>query len=404
MFLLSEGIFRGWYVDLKVYSMKNVQCPCPSFLWLYLRMTKVFFDQGFSVPAKPTNHRNRQRTHQDSQHFLLPISQGKRKVGKNKASEIQYCSSKTEFKTHPTTTNNYKINSLRNFLCNSEGMWRPPNSLERRTCSKKTQGKGNLSANNKWTLATRKWPKNEQQNAPDRFHTFFACACFRFFPVWFFCSGSHYSQDGKHYWSKKPELTRKHPENALSANSEIPGLVRLKIPKPWKMKEIPSPEEIENFETPTCGRQKGINPICSDFRVFFRFIPICAPCFREFVPICSNLLRFLPIFSEKFWTNQNKSRKLTPFWRPLLQVPENCAAPSTAGTVEPVLKSLTAMGALLTCDLWYLFSWYLAWAPWTSGESRHSKEQHQGFWGTFSRRNPKGDSKRGRPIFGHKLS
>ena len=65
-------------------------------------------------------------------------------------------------------------------------------------------------------------------------------------------------------------------------------------------------------------------PICSDFPVFFRFVPICAPCFREcpdlfrFVPICSVFFRFVPICF------QNKSEQIreTPFCRPLLQIPD----------------------------------------------------------------------------------
>ena len=53
---------------------------------------------------------------------------------------------------------------------------------------------------------------------------------------------------------------------------------------------------------PIWGRQKGVTPICSDFPVFIRFA------FLVFwsAPICSNLLRFLPIC---FRTNQNKSGK-----------------------------------------------------------------------------------------------
>ena len=49
-------------------------------------------------------------------------------------------------------------------------------------------------------------------------------------------------------------------------------------------------------------------PICSDFLVFFRFVPICAPCFQDlfwFVPISSDL------FSEQM-----------PFCQPLLQTPD----------------------------------------------------------------------------------
>ena len=52
-------------------------------------------------------------------------------------------------------------------------------------------------------------------------------------------------------------------------------------------------------------------PICSDF---FRFLPICAPCFREY----PDLFRFLPICF------QNKSEQIrgTPLCRPLLQIPD----------------------------------------------------------------------------------
>ena len=39
-----------------------------------------------------------------------------------------------------------------------------------------------------------------------------------------------------------PEQIRKHPENALRANSEFPGFVRLEIPESWKIKQIPSPD------------------------------------------------------------------------------------------------------------------------------------------------------------------
>ena len=50
-------------------------------------------------------------------------------------------------------------------------------------------------------------------------------------------------------------------------------------------------------------------PICSNFPVFFRFVPICAPCFRE----CPDLFRFAPISSDLFRfvfrANQNKSGK-----------------------------------------------------------------------------------------------
>ena len=57
------------------------------------------------------------------------------------------------------------------------------------------------------------------------------------------------------------------------------------------------------------GRQKGVTPICSDF---LRFAP------PRFVPICSGVFQFVPIYF------QNKSEQIreTPFCRPLLQVPE----------------------------------------------------------------------------------
>ena len=68
-----------------------------------------------------------------------------------------------------------------------------------------------------------------------------------------------------------------------------------------------------NFRSPHFGvggrGSPRFVPICSDFPVFFRFVPVCAPCFREypdlfrFVPICSDLFRFV------FRTNQNKSGK-----------------------------------------------------------------------------------------------
>ena len=70
-------------------------------------------------------------------------------------------------------------------------------------------------------------------------------------------------------------------------------------------------------------------PICSDFPVFFRFVPICVflicsdlrsmfSGIPRFVPICSVFFRFVPICF------QNKSEQIreTPFCRPLLQIPD----------------------------------------------------------------------------------
>ena len=75
-------------------------------------------------------------------------------------------------------------------------------------------------------------------------------------------------------------------------------------------------------EPPIWGRQKGVTPICSDFPVFFRFVPICAPCFREY----PDLFRFAPISSDLliFRTSQNKSG------RPLSADPF-CKSPTAAG-------------------------------------------------------------------------
>ena len=77
-------------------------------------------------------------------------------------------------------------------------------------------------------------------------------------------------------------------------------------------------ERLSIFRRPYFGvnRIKGVTPICSDFPVFFRFVPICAPCFREypdlfrFASISSDFFRFLPICF------QNESRKGFPdlFW------------------------------------------------------------------------------------------
>ena len=71
------------------------------------------------------------------------------------------------------------------------------------------------------------------------------------------------------------------------------------------------------------GRQKGVTPISSDFPVFFRFVPICAPCFREY----PDLFRFAPFsddwFRFVFRTNQNKSGKPLSA-DPFLQIPDFC--------------------------------------------------------------------------------
>ena len=67
-----------------------------------------------------------------------------------------------------------------------------------------------------------------------------------------------------------------------------------------------------NSESPIWVGRRGsprFAPICSDFPVFFRFVPICVPCLREypdlfrFVLICSVFFRFVPICF------QNKSGK-----------------------------------------------------------------------------------------------
>ena len=73
-------------------------------------------------------------------------------------------------------------------------------------------------------------------------------------------------------------------------------------------------------EPPLWGRQKGVAPICFDFPVFFRFVPISLFSGRlRFVPSCSDFFRFVPICF------QNKSEQIreTPFCRPLLQVPDS---------------------------------------------------------------------------------
>ena len=50
----------------------------------------------------------------------------------------------------------------------------------------------------------------------------------------------------------------KHPANALRANSEFPGFVRLETPKPWKIKYIPSPEEFKNCATSSTVRTVSV--------------------------------------------------------------------------------------------------------------------------------------------------
>ena len=47
----------------------------------------------------------------------------------------------------------------------------------------------------------------------------------------------------KHFRS---EIRRISLRKCLTANSEFPGFVRLEIPKPWKINQIPSPEELKN--------------------------------------------------------------------------------------------------------------------------------------------------------------
>ena len=69
-------------------------------------------------------------------------------------------------------------------------------------------------------------------------------------------------------------------------------------------------------EPPVWVHQKGVTPICSDFPNFFRFLPICVPCFLEY----PDLFRFVPIapissdlFSEQIRTNQGNTLLPTPF-------------------------------------------------------------------------------------------
>ena len=93
-------------------------------------------------------------------------------------------------------------------------------------------------------------------------------------------------------------------------------------------------------EPPVWGHRKGVTPICSvcsDFPVFFRFA------FLVFwnTPICSDLLRFVPICF------QNKSEEIreTPFCRPLVQIPDGVPVVlgSAALPVVPVVLGSTAL-------------------------------------------------------------
>ena len=101
----------------------------------------------------------------------------------------------------------------------------------------------------------------------------------------------------------------------------------------WHMCLLSSPAPLSSLtlfrsEPPIWGRQNGVTPICSDlfrFPFFFRFVPICGPCFREcpdlfrFAPISSDLLEFVPICFDS--DNQNKSGKppsADPFCKPRL--------------------------------------------------------------------------------------
>ena len=111
------------------------------------------------------------------------------------------------------------------------------------------------------------------------------------------------------------------------------------------------------------GRQKGITPICSDFPVFFRFVPICAPCFREypdlfrFVPICSDFFRFVPICF------QNKSGKPLSA-DPLLQVP------------DPSSEALSKLAwRFLTVEIRFGVCWLTVENRWPA----HSAEMCRGF-------------------------
>ena len=62
-------------------------------------------------------------------------------------------------------------------------------------------------------------------------------------------------------------------------------------------------------------------PTCSDFPLFFRFVPICVPCFREYPDLFRFALFSSDLFRFVFRTNQKKIRE-TRFCRPLLQIPD----------------------------------------------------------------------------------
>ena len=92
-------------------------------------------------------------------------------------------------------------------------------------------------------------------------------------------------------------------------------------------------------------------PICSDFPVFFRFVPICAPCFREypdlfrFVPICSVFFRFVPIC---FRTNQNKSGKplsADPFCKsPIILLQYSLSLSFSDALGQPIFEPMLVLG------------------------------------------------------------
>ena len=113
------------------------------------------------------------------------------------------------------------------------------------------------------------------------------------------------------------------------------------------------------------GRQKVVTPNCSDFPLFFRFVPICVPCFREY----ADLFRFAPFSSDLFRfvfrTNQNKSEKplsVDPFcesricvsitWQKDLGVAAGCWR--FCWCMLPISDLLFLMGALGFQSGWFL--------------------------------------------------
>ena len=80
---------------------------------------------------------------------------------------------------------------------------------------------------------------------------------------------------------------RKHPGNALRANSEFPGFVRLEIPKPWKTQEIRSPDSFQNCATPsTVGTLScfGRGPLMEQPELVMKFLTVLgAPLTRVFL-------------------------------------------------------------------------------------------------------------------------